>query len=305
MATCNTNKSNSNLTGSGCTPNNSTCKTGKETAVVAGCNESNSAVTCCDTSVIGPRTKRDAVRRQLHDYILLKLGAPAVEVELDEQNIDCAIDEAMDIFENYAPSEYFQYYTFLATPGKSVYTLPPELGIGVIRNVYYKEMSTFPTMVGELGSVPLDYFYGTGVGGTGIIDPNQPIFGNIGGWVAYSQYNQMFSRASSQIGGFEFIGDMSTFKLYPTPCAATMVAVHYIQKCKDFNCANQALREGSLAYAKQMLGEIRGKYLNIPGAQGGTQINGADMMQRATADIEKWEKNLVDKFSDLPYPTYG
>ena len=76
------------------------------------------------------------------------LGAPVIKVELDEQNLDAAVDLALQVFEDYAPREYFNYYVFNTTPGKSVYTMPPD--IGLIRNVFYKKQPSLTFNASDL-----------------------------------------------------------------------------------------------------------------------------------------------------------
>src|SRR6185436_6477496 len=78
---------------------------------------------------LSPRKNREKVRDQIKHYVLAMLGAPTIKLELDEQQLDLAVDEALMIFEDYAPTEYFQYYTFATTPGQSVYELPPDVGL--------------------------------------------------------------------------------------------------------------------------------------------------------------------------------
>jgi len=261
----------------------------------------NSAVSCCDTSLIGNRPKRENVRQQLHDYVLLKLGAPSIEIELDEQQLDLAVDEALDVWEDYAPREFYQYYTFQTLPGKSVYEMPPE--VGHIRNVFYKEQAQFAFQASDLdGAIPVEYFYPGGAYSSiqgGLIDPIQPIWGRMGEWALYKQYEHMYSRLSSNIGGWEWVGGRNNIKLYPVPCAPQYAIVHYLQKCKDWDCNYQSIREGALASAMMMVGEIRSKYQNIPGPMGGTVLNGQDILQRGKDMWDKWEERLIYRYGDF------
>src|ERR1700753_864424 len=94
-----------------------------------------------DKRQLGPRRDRSKVIAQLKDQVLMTLGAPVVLIELDDQQLDFAVDKALEIFEEYAPREYFEWFVFNTTPGQSVYKLPPE--IGYIREVRYKETGTF------------------------------------------------------------------------------------------------------------------------------------------------------------------
>jgi hypothetical protein len=88
-----------------------------------------------DIAQLSPRPNRTKVKAQIRDYILLMLGAPVVTIELDSQQLDAAVDLSLQIYEEYAPREFFKYHVFQTIPGKSIYTMPPD--IGYVRNVFY------------------------------------------------------------------------------------------------------------------------------------------------------------------------
>jgi len=251
---------------------------------------------------LGPRKFREKVREDLKDYVLLMLGFPVVKVELDSQQLDLVVDQALKIFEDYAPRDYFDYYTFATTPGKSVYKMPDN--IGIIRNVFYREQGSvgFSNMSNELGgSVPLEYLYPGSGSIQGGINPIAPIWGSAGEWVLFKQYENMYARVSSQIGGWEWISDQGYIKLYPTPCGCSKVMVHYLQKCKDWKEVNQAMQEGALAHAMIILGHIRGKFTQIPGPGGGMQIDGEYMKTRGWEMKKEWQEELLTRYGDLPF----
>jgi hypothetical protein len=54
------------------------------------------------------------------------------------------------------------------------------------------------------------------------------------------------------------------------------------------------IRDYALAYCKRMLGEARGKFSSLPGAQGGVTLNGAEMKAEADVMIEKLEFDLTN-----------
>jgi hypothetical protein len=259
-------------------------------------------------SQLGPRPNRIKVREQIKDYILFMLGAPTLKIELDEQAIDFCCDQALKIVEEYAGREYYTYYTFVTTPGQSVYEMPPD--VGYIRNVFYNKMPNFAFNASDLGGViPVEYFTGFGGGGGGystgggIFTPQIPQWGHMGEWVLYKQYEQMYSRLGSQIGGWEWVGGYGHIKLYPTPCGGTTVIVHYMQRMKDWREVTQAMQEGALTYAKEILGRIRGKYPAPPGPGGGMQLDGQALLSEAKEERDKWKEELIYKFGDLPYPS--
>ncbi len=131
------------------------------------------------------------------------------------------------------------------------------------------------------------------------MDPNQPLYGHMGDWVLYKQYEQMYSRLSSQIGGWEWIDGFCNIKLYPIPCRCSAVIVHYLQKKPDFKQVTQAMQVGSLIYAKFMLSKIRGKYKVLPGPQGGVQMDGAELAAEAKEEYKEWLNDLLYRYSSL------
>jgi hypothetical protein len=284
------------------------CNTGVKTSVGSGgCGSGTSSCGSffgAHDRKLTPRKFREKVREDMKDYIMLKLGAPVLKLEFDQQHLDMIVDKILMVFEEYAGPEFFDYYTFATIPGKSVYKLPDD--VGVVRNVFYKEIANFAFQASDLdGAIPIEYFYPGGSYSSiqgGLIDPNQPIWGRMGEWVLYKNYEQMFSRASSNIGGWEWVSDMGHIKLYPTPCRGQKVIVHYLQKCKDWKQVNQALLEGAEAEAMIVLGNIRGKYTQIPGPGGGVVLDGDFLRTKGWELYEKWKEELLTRFSQWQLP---
>lgn len=270
-------------------------------SVAAGCGDSDACkYVSAHGRTLGPRKHREKVREDIKDYVLLMLGAPVVKVELDSQQLDLAVNQALKVFEDYAGPEFFDYYTFPTVPGKSVYKMPDD--VGVIRNVFYREQgANFAFNSQDMGGVlPLEYFYpGSAGSSVGMINPVQPMWGNMGEWVLFKQYENMYARTSSQIGGWEWVSDMGYVKLYPTPCGCNTVMVHYLQKCKDWREVTQAMQEGALAHAMIMLGHIRGKYASPPGPGGGMQLDGDYMRTRGWEMKKEWQEELIMRYGGL------
>jgi len=76
-----------------------------------------------------------------------------------------------------------------------------------------------------------------------------------------------------------------------------------MQKQKDWADVTQAMQEGALTYAKEILGRIRSKYQSVPGVGGGVAMDGQQLLQEAREDRQKWFEDLIYKFGDLPYIT--
>jgi hypothetical protein len=260
-----------------------------------------------DVSLLGSRKNRSKVIAQIKDYVLLMLGAPVISIELDQQQLDACVDLSLQVLEDYAPREYFQFYVFLTSPGKSIYKMPPE--VGYIRGISYKDVPTFNFSASDLGgAIPIEYFYPGGAYNSiqgGMIDPMQPIWGNMGEWVLYKQYEQMYSNVASNTGGWEWHGSYDQIKIYPIPMRSHSVIVHYIQKNKDWNRVTQAMQEGAIAFAKIMLGRIRSKIKNPPGPNGGVQLDGDTILAEGLQEKKDWEERLLTRFGDVLGPTWG
>lgn len=251
---------------------------------------------------IGPRRSRAKVREQIKDYVLTMLGAPVIPLELDDQQLENCIDFSLQIFEDYAPMEYFQYYSFYTTPGQSVYKLPND--VGFVRHISYKETANYSFSASDLGGViPLEYMgagaYGSIAGG---INPQQPVWGKMSDWVMYKQYEDMYNRVSGQQGGWEFLGGYNNIKLYPIPYRTYPVSVRYLQRRPDFKLVTQAMQEGALAFAKIILGRIRSRIMNPPGPNGGVQLDGQTILAEGLQEKKDWEEKLLNRWGDLLGP---
>ena len=254
---------------------------------------------------IGQRKNRAKVREQIREYVLTMLGAPVIIIELDEQQISNSIDFALQIIEDYAPMEYFQYYTFNSTPGQSVYEMPND--VGYIRTVSYRETAQYAFSASDLGGViPLEYMgagaYGSVAGG---INPQTPVWGKMNEWVLYKQYEDTYNRISGQQGGWEWLGGYNHIKVYPTPFRSYPVLVRYLQKRPDFKQVTQAMQEGALAFSKIILGRIRSKISNPPGPNGGVQLDGQQILQEGLEEKKEWEERLLSRFGDVLGPSMG
>lgn len=254
---------------------------------------------------IGPRRNRVKVREQIKTYVLTMLGAPVIELELDDQQLENCIDFALQIFEDYAPMEYFQYYSFYTIPGQSVYKMPPD--IGFIRSISYKESANYAMSATDLGGVvPLEYMSGGAYGSfAGGVNPQQPLWGKMSDWVLYKQYEDMYNRISSQQGGWEFLGGFGNVKLFPIPYRSYTVVVRYLQKQPDFRQVTQAMQEGALAFAKIVLGRIRSRISNPPGPNGGIQLDGQAILAEGLQEKKDWEERLLVRFGDILGPMMG
>lgn len=257
---------------------------------------------CDDQNLYRPQ--REKIRGEIADYVLLMLGAPVIDIEIDKQQLTLAIDESLRIFEEWAPSSYFSYYNFKTAAGQADYQMPCD--VGMIRDVHF-EPKTCDAASQLGGSMPLGWIGDTGYGAGGLAwgawgyNRFQPYWGYAGEWVLFKQYEETFERVSSRNGGWEFLEDSHTIKLYPTPqMEGGMVSVHYLQRKKDWSQVHQWMNEYALALSKIMIGRIRSKFTNIVSPGGGVSLDGQNILTEGLEEKKQLEKDLIYKFNDTP-----
>jgi hypothetical protein len=54
-----------------------------------------------------------------------------------------------------------------------------------------------------------------------------------------------------------------------------------------------------------MLGRIRSKFGSLPGAQGGVQLDGKDLITEGLQEKKDWEERLISRYGDTLPITFG
>lgn len=249
-----------------------------------------------DEDCIGPRN-REPLREQIADYVLLMLGAPAVEIELDKQQLSLAVDEGMRVFEEYAPASSYQHYYFQTTPNVARYEMPCD--IGLIRSVVWNTDGDCDAIQSLGGGYPVVSSTSQGWGGStgwyqGML-PTVPMWGMMGEFTIQKQYQETFRRMSSAEGSWMWSPE-NAIVLFPNPQRSGNVIVHYLQRMKDWPEVHRWMQEYALAQAKEMLGRIRSKFQQLPGPSGGMTLDGDRLIEEARAEKEKLKEDLYTMY---------
>lgn len=229
-------------------------------------------------------------RTKLRNKIFLLLGAQMVDVELDKEHIDLAIDIAIEKLRQQSDGANLEDDIFLhITPNQSEYTLPAE--VQEVRRLYRRGIGAFTA--GGIGFDPAsallynNYFSPTNM---------------TGGMVTWDLFNGYMETAEKVLASqFNFTWDNNSKKLTlirrPTAEEDVMVRV-YVQKSED-TLINDVytgpwLRQYATAYSKMMLGEARDKFPSgFAGPNGNVLFNGATMKQEAINEMDKLEAQLL------------
>jgi hypothetical protein len=231
-------------------------------------------------------------REDLITELQLRLADGIVDVELDREHYDVAIDKSLALYRQLSSGSVEESVLFLQTnEGVTEYTLPDE--VQEVRRLYRRGV-------------------GTNSGGGTNFDPFDVAFNNMyllqagrmGGLAvfdAFSQYKEVLGRVFGSEYNFLWNRNTKQLKILRNVRHEEEIAVgiyNFIPESlllKDVYAANW-LSGYALAQSKMMLGEARSKYASgLPGAGGAIQLNGDALKQEGTAEMAALKEGLFQK----------
>ena len=232
--------------------------------------------------------QRNKIRNDVIKQIRLLLGDGMVDIELDPEHYDLAIDIAVDKIRQRSENAVEEdFYTIELQKDTDTYTLPKE--IVEVKKIHHRSFGH-----GISSGVDMDPFE--------LAYANSYFFMNnhIGGISTYelfSQYRETLNRIAATDIQFIWRPTTHKLKLLRKMRAKEIVLLHvYLERPDDQLLVDPYLkswlRDYALAMCKKMIGEARSKFSTLPGAQGGVSLNGETMKADANADIEKLEQEL-------------
>lgn len=244
----------------------------------------------------GSRTER----LRLMEEIRMSLGHPVVQVELTEEQLDFCISLALKELRMRSSICYRREF----------FMMPLEQGVQTVR-LTNKEKG-HDRIVSVLGIYRVNSLYLNAISGSG---PHgymliQQLF-TMGAYdlVSYElqgQYSKLMEQLFSsriQFGWNEHTRELKIYrKLLRNErivCLETATERPEQEILVDRQCTNW-IKKFSLAHAKLILAEIRGKYGSLPGAGGTVQLNASDLKQSAEEAIqhcmEDIDNGVVDNY---------
>lgn len=230
-----------------------------------------------------------ASREELIKSLQLRLGDGMVDIELDREHYDNAIDLALARYRQLSSGSVEESNLFIqTTPGVTEYQLPQE--VMEVRRLWRT---------------------GTGTNNSSgmVFDPYDAAFNNlymlqagqVGGMAvfdAFGQYKETMGRLFGAEYNFLWNRNTKILKLLRNINVAESVMVtiyNFVPEevlLKDVYASNW-LSSYSLAESKIALGEARGKYTSgLPGAGGGIQLNGDALKTEGREDKEKLDQQI-------------
>ena len=234
----------------------------------------------------------------LRDYALAQLGHPVVRVELSPYQLRTCIDEAITKLSYHAPLWTKQIAVFQAEVGTNLYELPQYM-LDNLSYVVYKK--TLLSIQSQAGTLEFDFFIK--------YFQDNFLFQNFGvaDFYLLQQSLEMTRKVLGQEGTFNVI-DGKYLLISPAPTInGEPVIVEY--RALNSNTIHPAYRNWmqryTLASAKGILGQIRGKYRTLPSPAGGAVLNGESLMRESSEEKKLLMEELVGEI-EMPgaFSTY-
>ena len=229
----------------------------------------------------------------VYSFVMARLGHPTVRVELTPFQIKSCIDEAVSQLSYHAPLWARQFAIFDASMGINAYRIPQYILENLTYVVYKK---TLLSIQQQSGTIEFDFFLK--------YFQDNHLFDSfhIGDFYLLQQNLEMVRKILGQEGSWDVI-DGKWLQLYPIPTQTperVILEFRAISSDSIHSFYRLWIQKYTMACAKCVLGEIRGKYASIPGPGGTTQLNGERMYTEGMKEKDDLEDDLNAEIEEPP-----
>ena len=228
---------------------------------------------------IGYGNRQDLIRD-----LQLRLADGIVDVELDREHYDSAIDQGLNKYRQLSSGSVEESVIFTQTQdGVTEYTLPNE--VIEVRRLYRRGVGTNSGSGSDFD--PFDVAFNNMY----LLNAGQ--IGGVATFDAFSQYKETIGRVFGSEYNFLWNRNTKILKILRNVKAAEEVAVGVYNFVPEKTLlgdvyAGKWLADYALASSKFMLGEARSKYMGgLPGARGAITLNGEQLKAEAAGEIEQ------------------
>jgi hypothetical protein len=231
-------------------------------------------------------------RQKVYQFCKIMLGDGMIDVELDPEHYQTALDRALAVFRQRGDNAVEESYAFLTLKeNTNEYILPKE--IQQVRQIFRR----------SIGSRS-----GGGTGGT-VFEPFNLAYTNtyllsstnMGGLATYelfAGYQELIGKMFGSFINYTWIPQAHKLIIQQRPRGDEEVLLWVYNNRPDWaiiedTYAGQWIKDYSLANCKIMLGQAREKFASIAGPQGGTALNGAALKSEGQADIDRLTQELT------------
>ena len=216
------------------------------------------------------------------------LGGGLVDVELDKEHYDLAIDKAIAKYRQRSSRAVEESFMLLnLSPGESTYTLPEEvIEVKVIYRSSAGGIGTTGTTFEPFEAAYLNTYMLNAARGQGLAT-----------FELYMGQRELIGMMFGANVTFTWSSTSKTLNLHRRIKGDEAVLLHTYNYRPDEvllqdTSSGPWIRDYATAQAKMMLGQARSKFAQLAGPQGGVQLNGSDLITQGQAELEKLEEDL-------------
>lgn len=240
----------------------------------------------------------NAQRAAITDYVRMRLGDGIVDVELEKEHYEMAINQALVKYRQRAQNSVEESYASMTLlPETQEYILPKE--IMQIRAIFRRGIgSTTGTTASQFEPFA-----------SGYLNTYMLVAGRVGGLTNYEMFVDYQKLAMKMFGGYmNFTYNPVTKKLTIVrkmpfqganpPLDQQESVILWVHNTKpDQMILNDVqsfpwIQEYAYSFSKMLLGQAYSKFSQIAGPQGGATLNGAAMVAEAKEEMLKLEEDL-------------
>lgn len=228
-------------------------------------------------------TDRNRIRKEIE----LRLGGQMIDIELDPEHYDLAIDKALEKFRQRSQNSVEEdFHYFEIQEDVNTYTFPND--IVEVTDLYGRVAGTTSTGV-DFEPFEANYWntFLAKNGGSG----------SLATYDFLAQYHETLGRLFGAEYQFTWRRNSHTLIIHRRPRYPRPIYAHVWKYRSEDNLFNDYMaapwiKDYALAHSKYMLGEARSKFATIAGPQGGTTLNGEQLKADALAEMEKLEEDI-------------
>ena len=229
------------------------------------------------------------LKTEVFDYVRFRLGDNMVDVELDPEHYEMALKQAIIRYRQRSANSVEESYSYLELiENTNTYQLPEE--VISVRNCYKRNIGANSGTSSQYE--PFE---------AGFVNFYMIQSGRVGGLSTYFMYSSFLKEAAKMFGGFlnySFNKTTKQITIMRRPRAQSETILLWTENYKPDIAlltdiySNPWLREYTLGLCMSMLGEARSKFATLPGPQGGSSLNGTDLLTRGQAKLDALEVEL-------------
>ena len=232
--------------------------------------------------------------QSIFDFIKARLGYPIVRVELTDFQMGTCVDEAISKMDYHAPDWTTQMMTFITEPNISMYKLP-KFVLNNFRYAAYKK--TLLSVAQQSGTLEFDFFLNY-FNQNFLFDDFQA-----SDFLIMQMNLEQIRKILGRDGSFQVLNGEYLY-ISPTPREGDIEEVAVEYKCLNAETLHHYylswLQKYSLAIAKGVLGQERGKYKVLPSPDGGAQLNGDALIAQSSAEMTMLVEDLLNEIEEPP-----